>query len=68
MENCLLTKHQMPVPEFWRHKNLLPVLISLSLKLLKADDISIMLKDENGELKIAASYGLEKVEIRTSTA
>lgn len=38
--------------------DLFPILISLSIKLLKADDVSIMLKDENGELRIAASYGL----------
>jgi len=38
--------------------DLLPILISLSQRLLKADDISIMLKNENGELEISASQGL----------
>ena len=45
--------------------DLLPILIALSLKLLKADDVSIMLKDENGELRIAASHGLETEDDRS---
>lgn len=40
-------------------EDLIPTLVSLSVKLLKAEDITIMLNDINGELQIAGSQGLE---------
>jgi signal transduction histidine kinase/DNA-binding response OmpR family regulator len=39
--------------------DLMPTLIDLSMKLLKSEDISIMLRDINGELQLSASSGLE---------
>jgi len=46
-------------------EDLLPTLISLSVKLLKSEDISIMLKDINGELRSAATFGLDNESDKT---
>ena len=40
-------------------EELLPVLVELSLKLLRSDDVSIMLIGEDKKLFVAASHGLE---------
>lgn len=45
-------------------EDLLPVLIELSFKILKADDISIVLVDQNNKLNIASSSGLENDEAK----
>jgi signal transduction histidine kinase len=42
-----------------RMEKLLPVIVRLSLELLKADDVSVMLLGEDGKLVIEASAGLE---------
>lgn len=41
-------------------EGLLKIIIDLSLKLLRADDVSIMLFDEYGKLYIAISHGLDE--------
>jgi signal transduction histidine kinase len=39
--------------------DLIPSLLKISIKLLKADDVSIMLLEEDNKLHIKASYGLD---------
>ncbi|MBN1824349.1 MAG: response regulator [Endomicrobiales bacterium] len=42
-----------------KFEDLLPTLISISLQILKADDVSIILLNNDGEPEIAASHGIE---------
>lgn len=47
-------------------KSLLPFITDLSRRLMRADDVSIMLTDPEGRLSLAASTGLENEERRAA--
>lgn len=47
-------------------EGLLKIIVDLSLKLMRADDVSIMLFDEHGKLYIAISHGLDE-DIKRNT-
>jgi signal transduction histidine kinase/CheY-like chemotaxis protein len=51
-----------------KFEELLPILVNLSIKLLKADDVSILLMTDDNKLRIAASSNLDETAKKTRIA